>query len=147
MKTCTKCGEEKALNEFAYRWKNKNQRHVSCKQCRGIAHLAYNQTTRGRALKLHRNTKCRAKKKGLCFGLSEDWIEVRLMAGYCEITGIEFNFVAGHPFAPSIDRIKPELGYTEENCRVICWMLNAAMNNWGLGPVLKVARVLVEEYG
>lgn len=147
MKTCTKCGEEKPKSEFYYCQDKKDGMQSHCKQCRCTAQLAYDQTTRGRTLKLHRNTKRRAKKKDICFGLSEDWIEARLMAGYCEITGIEFNFVIGHPFAPSIDRVKPELGYTPENCRVICWILNAAMNNWGLGPVLKVARVLVKEHG
>ncbi len=163
MKTCTKCGEEKGLNEFHRCRGKKDGRHGHCKPCRCTATLAYAQTTRGRATRrtrrearrltargratnLHRNTKCRAKKKGICFNLGKDWIEIRMLAGYCEITGVEFDFTAATgPFSPSIDRVESGGGYTEENCRVVCWVLNAAMNDWGLDPVLKLARALLEQ--
>jgi hypothetical protein len=36
------------------------------------------------------------------------------------------------PFAPSIDRIVPALGYVPGNVRVVCQIVNVAMNAWGL---------------
>ena len=46
-----------------------------------------------------------------------------------------------HPFSPSIDRIIPDEGYVRVNCRIVCLMVNSAINEWGLDNFLK----LVEE--
>ena len=69
-----------------------------------------------------------------------------MLAGCCEVTGIEFDFTAAKgPFSPSIDRVRAGGKYTEENCRVVCWALNSAMGTWGLEPVLKIASTLLEQ--
>jgi hypothetical protein len=47
------------------------------------------------------------------------------------------------PWSASIDRIEPRLGYTPENTRVVCWMLNAAKGEYSDSDVIKMARALV----
>jgi hypothetical protein len=52
----------------------------------------------------------------------------------CSVTGATFSLekINGkRPFAPSIDRIDSEKGYTLSNCRVVCVATNYAMNVWG----------------
>lgn len=94
---------------------------------------AYYLTVKGRASHMLNNAKSRAKRKNIPFELDAEWIRERLRAGKCEVTNIPFVFAInggrGHTensFSPSIDRIVPELGYTKDNCRVICWIYNRA---------------------
>lgn len=78
----------------------------------------------------------RARKKNLDFNLTRDWIFEKLKLPFCEATGLPFNMTdkppAGkrfHPFAPSIDRIDPKLGYTTDNCRMVIWIFNQSKSN------------------
>ncbi len=41
-------------------------------------------------------------------------------------------------FAPSIDRIVPSLGYVPGNVRVVAWIVNAAMNEWGQEALMQL---------
>lgn len=87
----------------------------------------------------------RAKASGLPFSLSESWIEDRIVAGRCELSGIEFTYgrspkgCRNNPFAPSVDQIVPGLGYTEANSRLVLAALNNALGEWGEDILEKVA--------
>ncbi len=50
-----------------------------------------------------------------------------------------------NPFAPSLDRIDSSKGYEEGNVRIVCLMVNLAMNTWGHGPLEKVALALADK--
>lgn len=81
----------------------------------------------------------RARKKGIAFELTEDWLQPKLDAGVCELSGLtltEKGVLA--PLMPSIDRKDSSKGYTPDNCRVICWALNAAFNQWGEAEARKI---------
>jgi hypothetical protein len=87
-----------------------------------------------RARYMLHNAKQRARAAGAVFSLTREWITLRLRAGICEVTGLGFIFKSGtgtghgSPWAPSIDRIDPAMGYTPENCRVVVWIFNCAKN-------------------
>lgn len=42
------------------------------------------------------------------------------------------------PFGPSIDRIIPKAGYVTTNIRIVCNIVNFAMNEWGEDPLVKM---------
>lgn len=65
---------------------------------------------------------------------------VRRSDGRCEVTGIPFTLAnetksKRRPFAPSLDRIDSERGYSPGNVRLVCICVNAALSDWGM-PVL-----------
>lgn len=71
--------------------------------------------------------KTRAKQKNLPFDLTEEWAVAR-WTGKCELTGL--SFVLGgkwetlRTFWPTIDKITPARGYTQDNCRFVLWAVN-----------------------
>lgn len=77
----------------------------------------------------------RARRKNVTFDISDAEIK-RLQSvidiGLCEISGVELTLVGPRSAtSPSLDRIKPELGYVAGNIRIVCHALNAAMGDWG----------------
>lgn len=93
----------------------------------------YYTTLGGRATHMLNNARARARRKKIKFTLTKSWIEDKLKLGKCEVTDIPFdisiNGGKGHinnPWAPSIDRIDQTGPYTQDNCRVTCWIYNRA---------------------
>ena len=79
---------------------------------------------RAKASKLKRDASHRAKKKGLPFDLTLDWIVERLELGVCARTGTPFQLSIHNPDAPSLDKINPAGGYTMDNTQVVTWRYN-----------------------
>lgn len=73
--------------------------------------------------KLVRQAKYRAKKKGLPFALDVSGIQVPV---FCPILGIRLQPSLGQATdaSPTLDRVKPELGYVEGNVLVISNLAN-----------------------
>ncbi len=84
------------------------------------------------------NAKARAKARGLEYALTVGWAEEKLQRGTCDWTGIKFDWSTdrekrsewARPFAPSIERIDPNIGYTPANCVIVVWILNRAKANF-----------------
>tara|TARA_R100000315_G_C5233914_1_gene145005 strand:- start:1823 stop:2689 length:867 start_codon:yes stop_codon:yes gene_type:complete len=70
----------------------------------------------------------RAKSKGLPFTLNEEDV---VIPDKCPVFGIDIDVGAAKyaPNIPSIDRVVPELGYTKENIRIVCYRANRLKNN------------------
>ena len=105
-------------------------------------------TPSARAKRLWEAARIRALERNLAFSISKDWILQRLLIGRCEVTGLEFRTETGvkrgrNNFAPSIDRIVPSSGYTEENARIVVWIYNAAKGDGRDEDVLLMAAALV----
>lgn len=99
--------------------------------------------------KLFKSTVGNANKKGLRHNLSEDDIRQMLIesGGRCQVSGILFSGTryqntSRRPWMPSIDRINNSGGYSKKNCRVVCFAVNLALNDWGI-EVLKTISVAI----
>lgn len=119
------------------RWREENRDHLNAKE-------AERRLTK-RAQCLIANARTRARNRGLIFDLDAhvDEIQGRIDLGYCELTGTPFDLTPGRKFnSPSLDRIKPSDGYVIGNIRVVCHAVNAAMGDWGEGPL----RLIIEHW-
>ena len=47
------------------------------------------------------------------------------------------------PYQPSLDRIDASAGYKPGNVRIVCLLINLAMNRWGEEPLRKIAERIV----
>lgn len=84
------------------------------------------------------NVKSRAKQYSLDFNLDKDFICTlyELQNKKCALTGLDFQFKqVGYnkrrPFAPSLDRIDCTKGYTQDNVRFVCSVVNIALCDFG----------------
>lgn len=96
---------------------------------------------------LYTKTRNRALHKGIEFSISLKWVEKRLNANKCEVTGLTFqtnglNSSKSHPFQPSIDRKDITKGYTVKNSRVVCAIYNYAKHTYTHEDVVKLAMSL-----
>jgi len=95
---------------------------------------------RQRAAHLAWEARRRAERKLVPFTLTANDID-RLQAvidvGACEVTGAQFEMSGSTPYAPSLDRVQPGLGYVPGNVRVVCRWINVAMGQWGEAAINK----------
>lgn len=99
---------------------------------------------------LYNTAKRNSDKRLILFNLSRSEFDVIVEQadGRCMVSGIPFELArfpgsARRPFAPSLDRIDSRKGYTATNCRLVCVLVNLALNQWGMEPLMRVARNLV----
>jgi hypothetical protein len=100
----------------------------------------YRQTVRGKLLGLLKAAKCRSKKSNLKLDIDIEWLlnQYEMQKGKCALTGIDFTLSLNEdkskkyiPFNPSIDRIDSSKGYTKDNVRLVCTIVNLALNSFG----------------
>lgn len=136
-KICPSCQEPKLLVDITATGR--------CKDCRRIQNAElYSTTDRGRLLCYW--AKQRARRKSLPYDLDDhrDDIVRRIEAGKCELSQMPFKLDTTLGFdSPSLDRVKPELGYVRSNVRVILYGWNVALGTWGES----VLRQRIEEWG
>ena len=49
------------------------------------------------------------------------------------------SYAGQNPWAPSVDQINPGQGYTWDNVRLVCVMLNTALGNHGIEAFTRLA--------
>ena len=81
--------------------------------------------------------------------IDEQWIQERLDAGVCEVTGIEFEFpnygegargFNHYPWNASVDKVNPNGGYRKDNCKLVVWAYNRAKGLWTDEDMVKLAK-------
>jgi hypothetical protein len=93
--------------------------------------------------------KQRSTKSKIPYDLTAEWASSR-WTGRCELTGIEFTSPEGRvgnkrlAMSPSIDRINPEKGYLQNNCRFILWALNAMKRDEPDETMIRIACALAD---
>lgn len=92
----------------------------------------------------------RAKQLGAPFTLTIEDMEAMYerSSGRCEVSGIQFDMSLGkkgwrQPWRLSLDQIEAGMGYTPENCRLVCFAVNTALGAWGSEVLLTLARGVV----
>jgi len=155
-KVCSCCKKVKPVSEFSRSRTSNSGLNSRCKPCDTAAvskwrrenrarYLKYSAassaryvvTTHGRAITMLRRVQYRAAERDWQCDLDYEWIKAALDVGCCQVTGIPFDLIGkdkgknASPWAPSIDRIDSNKGYTKDNCRVVVTMLNLALNSFG----------------
>lgn len=77
------------------------------------------------------NARIRARAKGLPFSITKDDI---VIPAVCPVLGVAFALPVMDqkgpgPYSPSLDRLRPELGYVPGNIRVISYRANRIRND------------------
>lgn len=108
----------------------------------------YFNTPKGWSARLVARCKHRALSKNIVYELDVEWFRERINTLHCEVTGIPFNLTywcegKRKAFDPSIDRKIPSLGYTKENCQVVCYIYNNIKNEFSEQDVIKLAQSLI----
>lgn len=89
--------------------------------------------------------KQRCTKKDLPFDLTEEWYNERYEKG-CAVTGKAFTpHRIRSPWAANVDRIIPKIGYTQENCRLVCAGYNLAKAEWTDEEVLEMCKLVIKK--
>ena len=88
----------------------------------------------------------RAKTRGIPFMLNAPFVYglMKQAEFRCSISGIAFakpdrKALEREPWAPSIDRIDPRVGYLRDNVRMVALAANYAMNQWGYDVLLRLS--------
>lgn len=107
------------------------------------------ETIEGRARHLFNGAKQRRFNE---FTLTLDHVINELTKRYCPVTGYAFDLRVNtngkrsrswSPFAPSIDKIDPRKGYTNNNTRIVIWQYNAMKGELSDSEVLTLCRHIV----
>lgn len=126
LKTCRKCCDEKlkAAHQTVF---NKSRKEMKIRNKR-----TYYSKTWGRAASLYTSARLRSKKLDRPFEITSNFIKEKIEKGICEKSGLKFDLsyveTRRNPFAPSVDRIDSNGGYTVENTQIVCSMYNAGKN-------------------
>ena len=147
MKKCTKCGEEKELEEF--------YKYNQCRECDKEVSKNYYKlnkekfsTNQKKYRKENRlkypekyliwNIRHRAKKKGIVFDLKEKDI---IIPKVCPVFKKPFVFGTGkqEAFSPSVDRVDNTKGYIKNNIIVVSVKANFLKNNATIKELILLA--------
>jgi hypothetical protein len=95
--------------------------------------------------------KSRCVRRGMEFSLDEAWMKNAENITHCPLTGVKLRQDGSgrkgrfrDPYAPSIDRIEPQRGYTPDNTRIICVWANVAKGEMSDREFLALCRLTVE---
>lgn len=97
----------------------------------------YYYSVNGKINSMYNTSKRRAKKKNMPFDLTKEWIiqQLETQNHLCALTQLPFLFEETenqlNPYAPSLDRIDPNKGYTQDNVRIVCSIINLSLNEFG----------------
>ena len=103
--------------------------------------------------RMYKRCRDRSKLKNIPISLTvDDMIELAIECeGVCSVSGIPLDLSEPEknnrrPYAPSLDRINPDLGYTLENCRIVCDAVNIGMLHWGEDVLIKIGMSMTAKH-
>lgn len=141
---CGSCGRSKEEVSFG------SGRAGECNRCAKARWSAAN-AVKLRAQRLYGNAQKRAKEQDWpAPDFDSLWIEEKILAGACEVTGIPFDLVgqvsntvhAKNPWVPSIDRIDSAKPYAKSNVQLVVYMYNVCKAEFAHGDVVRFCRAV-----
>ncbi len=141
---CISCGRRKDEVSFG------SGKAGECNFCAKTRWNA-NNPIKVRAQRLYGNAYKRAKECGWPeLDFSSTWLEEKILAGYCEVTGIPFDLTsvtnssvhAKNPWVPSIDRIDSGKPYSRNNVQIVVYMYNVCKSEFTHNDVVKFCRAV-----
>lgn len=144
--SCTECGGDSNVVSFG------KGRAGLCNKCSKSDWESRN-PVKVRAQRLYGNAQKRAKEMGWpAPDFGSEWIEQKILAGACEVTGIQFDLDgrrggihAANPWVPSIDRIDSSQPYLKENVQIVVYMYNVCKSEFTHEDVVKFCNMLISE--
>jgi hypothetical protein len=97
-----------------------------------------------------RRAKERSIRRRYEFNLDAVWFvkKIKSQRMRCALSGMRFDYDKEHngkmPRAPSIDRIDCAKGYTPENCRIVCSIVNLARLDWSDQTFLEMCEAVAK---
>jgi hypothetical protein len=134
-KRCTKCLEIKPFEDFHKHRTAMFGYNTICKLCREVI-SAEHYLSQSFELTLYQSAKGRAGRNGREFSIS---IEDIVIPAVCPVLCVPIERVRGSWYAPSIDRIDPDGGYTKDNILVMSKRANTLKNNMTYDEAMKLA--------
>ena len=130
-----------------------NRQPYECVDCGGKGTCEHGKRTRwcSKCTGSHTMYTCsriRAKKKGLLFTLTKEWLENLFeTTKICPIFGTPLILGGGrnNPHSPSLDRIDARLGYTINNVWIISYRANRIKNNATVEELRRIADAVDKE--
>jgi hypothetical protein len=108
-------------------------------------------SARGRLYSLFAIARDRARRADLPFSIDLAWVldTWERQEGLCALSALPLTLDRNppgerffNPFNPSLDRRIPALGYTPENTRLVCVIVNLALNGFGDEAFLRMCRAV-----
>jgi hypothetical protein len=121
-----------------------------CSSCYKLRWNAEN-TVKVRAQRLYGNAQKRAKANNWPVpDFTSTWIEEKILAGVCEVTGVAFDLNtqtsntvhAKNPWVPSIDRIDSSKPYLKDNVQVVIYMYNVCKSEFSHNDVVAFCKAV-----
>lgn len=131
MKQCNDCLETLSLSEF---FRDRKRTRCICKTCDKARYYAWVEANYEKSMVIQ--ARARAKRKSLPFSLRAEDVVVPDTCPICDVV-LRRGVGQAELHSPSLDRVVPSLGYTRENCVVICNGCNS--RKWDSTPEMLIA--------
>lgn len=143
---------ENCLKEFSTRRPNQRFCNHGCsvkwqKEMLGKNESYIHDPIRTNIVSLKNAAKSRARIKNIPFSITEEWIDKACQQTECPITGCVFTMGSDLPTNRSIDMLDSNIGYIDDNIRLICNWANKARNRWGDRNLIEMCGMVVRRHG
>lgn len=122
-----------------YKKEDNKDRYLKYKENYLLRRSEWSKSIRGKLYDLLEAARARAKKQNLQIDIDLNFLLelYEKQSGKCKLTNLNFTFEKRksgknyNPFNPSIDKIDYSKGYTKDNVRLVCTIVNLALNTFG----------------